>query len=194
MTQFLTERQLNLISDAATKRSYIDPERGFAVIPLWELDRVLYRYSKERPPMGAKQRGESISVAHHYRLDNAAPEERQAVAKHLRHFSVDKDVQRKRRDTFVERDYKGERNKLSKPCVCLTTGTEYSCIREAAELTGAPRSGVSAVLNGHQTATHGLRFAFVKKEDEVNRADSADRASRQFDGGIFNEQNGKEGS
>lgn len=86
-------------------------------------------------------------------------------------------------------NYKGERNKLSKPCVCLTTGAQYSCIREAAELTGVPRSSISAVLNGHQNTAHGLRFAFIKKD---NRANSATSASRQFDGGIFNEQNGKE--
>lgn len=190
MTQFLTERQLNLISDAATKRSYFDPERGFAVIPLWELDRVLYRYSKERPPMGAEQRGESISIAHHYRLDNADSEERQAVAKHLRRFSVDKSVQRKRRDTFVEREYKGKRNKLSKPCTCLTTGAQYPCVREAAEITGIPQSSISAVLNGHQNTAHGLRFAFVVKEEK--RVESAKRksASRQFDGGTQDE-NGK---
>ena len=187
MTQFLTERQLNLISNAATKRSYIDPIQDCAVIPLWELDRVLYRFSKERPPMGAEQRGESISIAHHYRLDNADPEERQAVAKHLRRFSVDKSVQRKRRDTFVEREYKGKRNRLSKPCVCLNTGVRYACIREAAELNGIPQSSISAVLNGHQNTAHGLRFAFIKKE---NRANSATSASRQFDGGTQDE-NGK---
>lgn len=89
-------------------------------------------------------------------------------------------------------NYKGERNKLSKPCVCLTTGARYACIREAAEITGIPQSSISAVLNGHQNTAHGLRFAFVKKEDEVDRADSADSASRQFDGGIFNGQEGKE--
>lgn len=192
MTQFLTERQLNLISNAATKRSYIDPERGFAVIPLWELDRVLYRYSKERPPMGAKQRGESISVAHHYRLDNADPEQRKQVAEHLQKYHLDPAIQEKRRVTFVANEYRGAKNWNSKPCVCLTTGTEYSCIREAAELTGIPQSSISAVLNGHQSTAHSLRFAFVTKEE--NRVNSANRksASRQFDGGIFDEQNGEE--
>ena len=61
-------------------------------------------------------------------------------------------------------DYRGERNWSSKPCVCLDTGAHYSCIREASELTGVPRSSLSAVLNGHQSTAHGLRFEFLPKK------------------------------
>ena len=65
---------------------------------------------------------------------------------------------------LIAGNYRGERNKMSKPCVCLNTGVRYACIREAAELTGIPQSSISAVLNGHQNTAHGLRFAFVVKE------------------------------
>lgn len=95
---------------------------------------------------------------------------------------------------LIAGNYRGERNKMSEPCVCLNTGVRYACIREAAELTGIPQSSISAVLNGHQNTAHGLRFAFVVKEKK--RVESAKRksASRQFDGGIFNGQEGKEAS
>lgn len=93
---------------------------------------------------------------------------------------------------LIAGNYRGERNKMSKPCVCLNTGVRYACIREAAELTGIPQSSISAVLNGHQNTAHGLRFAFVVKEEKRVKSAKRKSASRQFDGGIFNEQNGKE--
>lgn len=71
-------------------------------------------------------------------------------------------------DSHIALDLKGERNAMSKPCRCVETGVVYACIREATELTGIPRSSLSAALNGHQNTAHGFHFVFEEKPEYVS--------------------------
>lgn len=70
-------------------------------------------------------------------------------------------------NAHIALDLKGERNAMSKPCRCAETGVVYACIREAAEMTGIPRSNLSAVLNGHQNTAHGFHFVFEEKPEYI---------------------------
>lgn len=55
-----------------------------------------------------------------------------------------------------------DRSDVSKPIICLNNNKSYPSIGYAAQDLNIPHCGISQVLNGKRSQTHGFKFEFIK--------------------------------
>lgn len=89
---------------------------------------------------------------------------RDNISKAKMGHTVDEETRSKISETLKGR-YKGKDNPTSTPIVCLETGEEFDCQREACAKYGINPANMSAHLKGRKKSVNKLHFKFITNND-----------------------------
>lgn len=89
---------------------------------------------------------------------------RDNISKAKMGHGVDEETRSKISETLKGR-YKGKNNPTSTPIVCLETGEEFDCQREACAKYGINPPNMSAHLKGRKKSVNKLHFKFITNND-----------------------------